>query len=166
MNVYIGNIVALLASVLMIFTGLINNKKKVLIIQSIQMSLFILSNLILGGISGAIINAINIVRNYICYKDKLDNKWKIIFSLVAIINVVLFNNLKIIGLLPLISTLTYVWLMSTKDMRKFKLLMMFSMLLWFIYDITIKSYTSSIFDLLTFISSFITLIKLKKVVKK
>ncbi|MBR3049191.1 MAG: YgjV family protein, partial [Bacilli bacterium] len=71
------------------------------------------------------------------------------------------NNLGIIGLLPLISTVTYLWLMNIKDVIKFKYLMCFTMILWLIYDFSIKSYTSSIFDLFTIISNIIAIVQLK-----
>ena len=56
----------------------------------------------------------------------------------------------------MVSTVTYIWLMNIKDIKKFKLLLAFTVFLWFIYDITIKSYTSAIFDLMTVIVSLVT----------
>ena len=74
----LGNIIALIASILMVYSGIIKNKKKIIYVQSIQIGLFIISNLVLNGISGVIINSLNFVRNILCYKDKLDIKLKII----------------------------------------------------------------------------------------
>ena len=76
MSVVIGNIISLLASVLMTYSGYIKSKGKFLIVQIIQMSLSALSNFILGGITGTIINLVNIIRNVLCYKNKL-NKYSI-----------------------------------------------------------------------------------------
>ena len=68
MTLIIGNIVALMASVAMAISGILKDKKHILIVQAIQIGLFIVSNLVLGGYVGAIVNAISLVRNIICYK--------------------------------------------------------------------------------------------------
>lgn len=161
-QIIIGNIIALIGSLLMVYSGTIKQKKKILIVQTIQIGLYIISNLILGGITGAIINALSFVRNVLYYKDKLGKKEKLIISILAITLSLLFNNLGIIGLLPLISTVVYIWLMSIKDVIKFKKLIIFTMILWFIYDLVIKSYSSAVFDFMNIIANVISIIQLKK----
>lgn len=156
-----ANIIALIAAILMVYSGIIKKKSKILFIQTIQCGLSIISNILLGGISGAIINGVSCIRNILFYKNKLNTFIKIIISIITIIITIKFNNLKIIGLLPLISTLSYLWLMNTKNIIRFKLLIMFTMILWAIYDFSIKSYTSTIFDIGTFITNFISIIQIK-----
>lgn len=166
MSVVIGNIISLLASVLMTYSGYIKSKGKFLIVQIIQMSLSALSNFILGGITGTIINLVNIIRNVLCYKNKL-NKYSITLILTLSISLSLyFNNLSFIGLLPLLSTILYTTLMNIKDIKKFKYLTITTMLLWLIYDICIMNYVSSLFDLLTIGSNSIAIYQLKNIAKK
>lgn len=166
MSVVIGNIISLLASVLMTYSGYIKSKGKFLIVQIIQMSLSALSNFILGGITGTIINLVNIIRNVLCYKNKL-NKYSIALILTLSISLSLyFNNLSFIGLLPLLSTILYTTLMNVKDIKKFKYLTITTMLLWLIYDICIMNYVSSLFDLLTIGSNSIAIYQLKNIAKK
>lgn len=160
-QIVIGNIIALAASLLMVYSGIVKKKKKIIYVQSIQIGLFVASNLVLGGITGAIINFLSFIRNILCYKDKLGLKEKIILTILSLVLSLALNNLGIIGLLPLISTVTYLWLMNIKDVIKFKYLMCFTMILWLIYDFSIKSYTSSIFDLFTIISNIIAIVQLK-----
>ena len=162
----IGNIIALAASILMVYVGIIKTKKKIIYVQSIQIGLFVVSNLVLGGITGAIINFLSFIRNILCYKDKLGLKEKIILTFLSITLSLLLNNLGIIGLLPLVSTVTYLWLMNIKDVVKFKYLICFTMVLWLIYDFGIKSYTSSVFDLFTIISNIVSIIQLKYINKR
>jgi hypothetical protein len=152
-----GNVIALLASLLMVYSGTLKQRNKILYFQTIQIALSVISNIVLGGITGAIINAISLVRNILCYKEKLGLKEKIIITILAIVLSLKFNNLKIIGLLPLISTITYLWLMNIKNVKKFKLLISFTMLMWFIYDIIIQSYTSAIFDFMSILANIITI---------
>ena len=166
MSVVIGNIISLLASVLMTYSGYIKSKGKFLIVQIVQMSLSALSNFILGGITGTIINLVNIIRNVLCYKNKL-NKYSIILILTLSISLSLyFNNLSFIGLLPLLSTILYTTLMNIKNIKKFKYLTITTMLLWLIYDICIMNYVSALFDLLTIGSNSIAIYQLKNIAKK
>lgn len=161
----VGNLIALVASLIMAYTGTLKNKKKILYFQTIQIALLVLSNLVLGGTSGAIINAISLIRNILCYKDKLKTKEKIIITLASTILILTFNNLGFVGLLPLISTTTYIWFMNIKNVKKFKILIIFTMIMWFIYDFVLKAYTAAILDLITIVINFISIFKLEKVIE-
>ena len=160
MALLVGNAIALVAAILMVYTGTIKYKKKILFIQSIQIGLSVISNIVLGGISGAIINSISFVRNILCYKEKLTTIIKVIISVLAITLTIKFNNHGIVGLLPLFSTVVYLWLMTTKDIIYFKLLIVYTMILWGVYDFVIQSYTSFIFDALCAITNIIAIIKI------
>ena len=162
MQIIIGNIIALMASIIMVYSGHLKQKKKILYVQTIQIGLSMLSNMVLGGITGAIINAISCVRNILCYKEKLNNTSKIILIVLATILSLYFNNLGIIGLLPLISTITYILLMNIKNVIKFKYLIIFTMILWFFYDLYIKSYTSACFDVMCIITNMGSIIQMNK----
>ena len=162
MLLIIGNIIALISSIIMVYTGIIKEKKKLIYVQSIQILLFAISNLVLNGITGFIINILNFVRNILCYKDKLGLIEKIILTVLALVLTILFNNKSIIGYIPFISATTYLWLMTTKDIVKFKLLIIFTMVAWVIYDLSIQSYTATAFNIMTIISNIIGIIKVKK----
>lgn len=158
----IGNLIALIASILMLYSGYIKKKQKIILVQTIQIGLSVISNIVLGGITGAIINALSLIRNILCYKDKLTKIWKVVLILLSAILTLTFNNLGLVGLLPLVSTIAYIWLMDIKDVIKFKYLIVFTMTMWLIYDIYIMSYTAAIFDLGTIIANIISIIQIKK----
>ena len=145
----IGNIIALIGSVLLICTGLLSKKKHIVFVQSIQILCFVISNLVLKGFSGVVINSLSFFRNIFAYKEKLTNPIKICFIVVAAFLCIIFNNKGIIGFLPLISMCLYTWFMTTKDIIKFKYLMITITLLWGIYDFYIMSYTSALVDFIT-----------------
>ena len=63
-QIIIGNIIALIASLLMVYTGLLRKKEKFIYIQTFQMLLLAISNLVLGGITGIITNSIAIYKLY------------------------------------------------------------------------------------------------------
>lgn len=163
--IILGNIIALIASLLMVYSGYIKEKEKILFVQTIQIGLSVLSNMVLGGITGAIINALSLIRNILCYKNKLNTLAKIIITILSVVLTFMFNNLGIIGLLPLISTVVYIWLMNIKDVIKFKYLIIFTMTIWFIYDIYIMSYTSAVFDFGNIIANIISIMQIKKIKK-
>jgi len=157
-----GNIVALIASILMVYSGIIKNRKKIIYIQTLQILAFAISDLILGGYTGTIVNLISLVRNYLCYKDKLTKINKIILILSCTVFSLLFNNLGLLGLLPLISTVVFTCFMDVKNTIKLKLLIIFTMVLWFIYDIFIHSYISAIFDFFSIIANIVTIHQLSQ----
>ena len=161
-NLIIGNIIALIGSVLMVFTGLIKKKDKIIFVQTIQIALMVISNFVLGGITGAITNIISCIRNILCYKNKLNKLAKSLIIITSIICAFLFSTSGLISLLPLICTIVYTIFMDIKDVIKFKWLIVFTMVMWLIYDIYIKSYTSSIFDFMSVITNIFSIYKIKK----
>lgn len=158
----IGNLIALIASLLMLYSGYIKKREKIIFVQTIQIGLSVVSNIVLGGISGAIINAISLIRNILCYKNKLSKIWKIVLIVLSASLTLIFNNLGLIGVLPLVSTVFYIWFMDIKDVINFKYLIIFTMTMWLIYDIYIMAYTAAIFDMGTIIANIISILQIKK----
>jgi len=152
----LGNIIAFVAASINIIIGIIKNKKKILFAQTIQYVTYAIADFILGGITGAITNLISIFRNILCYKGKLNKIMIGIIILISIILTLMFNNLGFIGLLPLFNNIIYTIFINVKDELKFKILILIQVFLWLIYDLTIKSYTSAIFEVITIISCIIT----------
>ena len=108
MHIIVANLIALIASLFMVYSGILKNKQEILLTQTIQIGLSITSNIILGGITGTIINALSFIRNILCYKNKLNTYLKVILTLLATILTLKFNNLGIIGLLILLGIKLYV----------------------------------------------------------
>jgi len=157
----IANILSFIGSVFMVISGYIKETKKFLIIQSTQILFMGIGNLLLGGVTGFIVNIVSIIRNLICSKGKLDTKarWIIVGINAAIC--LYFNNLGIVGLLPIISTSIFTLFMDFDDDKKNKVLVFGTVIIWLVYDWCIKNYVSFTFDALTIISSSIALIKMR-----
>lgn len=160
-SIIIGNILAFFGAVLLFFTSFLKNRKKMIFYQTINILLYALSNLVLGGIIGFINNILNVIRNILCYKDKLNFMWKIIITILTIILTIFFNPTNIIHILPSISALVYLWFMNVKDVKKFKILTAFVMTFWVVYDFVIKSYVGAMFDLVVVIINIIASYKIK-----
>ena len=90
--IIIGNIFGFIASIFMVYSGIVKEKNKVLFYQTLEVGIAVISYMFLGGISGAIINALNVLRNILCYKDKLNVVAKLILSILSAVLVLYFNN--------------------------------------------------------------------------
>lgn len=161
-NLVIGNIVATISAIFMIYAGILKDKKKIIYVQTIQIALLVVSNFVLGGFLGGIVNILCVIRNILSYNDKLDFKAKMILTVLSIVFSVPSNNLGILGLLPLISTVIYIWLMNIKDVIKFKYLIIFTNFTWLVYDILILSVVTAVFDFVCICTNFISILRIGK----
>lgn len=160
--IIVGNLIALVSAIVMVIAGLIQNKKKIIFTETIHIALATISDLVLGGITGAIVNMVSLIRNYLCYKDKLNTPLKILIIALASILTIIFNNLGLIGYLPLISIIVYTYFIDLKDVIKFKWIVIFSLVLWCVYDFTIHSNIFLLFDVLSILSNLFAIIKIKQ----
>lgn len=160
--VLIGNAIAFLGSIVMIGIGFIKNKNKILLAQCLQCLLMGCGNLVLGGITGFFTNVITIIRNLVSCKIEFTIPWKIFFIVIQVVPAFLINKMGWIGMLPILSACIFTWYMDTKDEILFKLIIIVTMIMWTIYDITLHNYVAFTFDLLTICSNTITLFRMKK----
>lgn len=107
-------------------------------------------------------NGIGLVRNILCYKDKLHIKEKVIIIILSVILTLKFNNLGFIGLLPLISMVLYICFINIKNVVKFKLLIIFTFCMWLVYDLYINSYFSAFFYFVNIMANFVSIFQLRK----
>lgn len=166
MSLIIGNFIGFLGSCFMILGANIKDKTKSLMAQSIQLFTLAISNLILGSISGFIINIVSVIRNILSFFGKLSYVMIGIIIVIMILLTVKFNSLGFIGYLPLISNIVFILFMNTKDNVKFKLLTIFYISLWLIHNLYIKAFSTSIFNVITIISSIIAIVRIKSDLKK
>ncbi len=160
LQIVIANIIDFIASLIQIYTGMIKDKGKILVFQTIQLGIQIISMLLLGAVPGAISNVLSCVRNYLCYKNVFTWPIKIILIVLSLVLTVPFNNQGLLGYLPFAVCTIYVLLMDTKDPIKFKLLCTLTFVPWVFYFFIIKSYTGAFFAASTVATSTWTLIKM------
>lgn len=160
--ILIGNIIGLIGSLFMVIGGYLKNKNNAIIAQTMQLLFLSISNLVLGSLSGFINNLINCIRNIFSVKNKLTIPIKIIIIILSTILTIKYNNLGLIGYLPLINNIVFIIFMNTKSDLHFKFLTIFYMMLWLIHNMYIKAFTTSIFNVITIITSLISIYKIKK----
>ena len=163
MNILIGNIIMFVASMIMVSLGILRDKKKIILLQTIQIFMMAIGSIFLCSIPGAIINLFACGRNMLAYYDKLNRNNKIILIILSVGCSLLFNNIGVWGLFPVISSVLYISLIDTKDVSKYKLLEVTSTSLWLAHDIHILAYTCVVFDILTILSNAITYVRLKEI---
>ena len=78
---------------------------------------------------------------------------------------IIYNKNGLIGLLPIIASVMFTVTINTKNELALKVMVIISFTLWLIFDYTIKSYVSTLFDAIGIVAAFVAtiqLIKLKK----
>jgi hypothetical protein len=160
-NILLGNILAFIGTSFMVISGYIKDNKRFFIIQDLELFFLTISNLVLGGYTGALVSAFGIIRNTLCYKNKLNKKMRIIIVVIQTVACLIANNLGVIGLFPLFAVILYT-LFITTDSKKLKIINATTLVFWAIYDFYIKAYTAGIFDILTIITCLIGLYRLNK----
>jgi hypothetical protein len=166
MKLIIANILGLISALIMIYAGAKKEKNKVLKYHTIHALFGMSCDLLLGGYPSVISNIFTITRNILVNKNKFNKLLMVIFIILASISIIYFNNLGIIGYIPLINFIFYTVFINTKDNIVFKYVFIISMITWLIYDLIIKAYSSAIFDSITIITSVITLISMIRNKKK
>ena len=153
----VANVIDFLASILMVASGSIKKKAKILAVQIVQLLMQSVSMLLLGGITGAVNNVLSCLRNYLCYKDKLNIFWKAALIAVSIGLTLLLNDQGLLGLIPVVVCTVYILLMDLKDPIAFKLLVTLTFVPWVFYHFYLGAYVAAIFDTLSVITNAVTL---------
>ena len=152
-----ANIIDFLASILMVASGSIKKKGRILAVQIIQLMMQSVSMLLLGGITGAVNNVLSCLRNYLCYKEKLNVYWKAFLIVASIGLTILLNDQGLLGIIPVVVCTVYILLMDLKDPIAFKLLVTLTFVPWVFYHFYLGAYVAAIFDTLSVITNAVTL---------
>lgn len=161
-TVLVGNILAFIASIFMVSSGFIKSKKRIIICQTFDSLFFTLSDLILNGFTGLLVNVIMLIRNLLVYLNKYTLLSKIIIIAFTFWIGIILNNNGIPGYLPLIAAFIYVFLGDTENVILYKIYMIIMMIMWIIYDIFIKSYVGAFFDFLTIMANIYAIFVINK----
>ena len=157
MTVIVANIIDFLAALIQVGSGAIKDKAKILIVQTFQLFMQGVSMLLLGGVTGAVSNVLSCLRNYLCYKEKLNVFWKVILIAASIAMTVFLNDQGLLGILPVAVCTVYILLMDMKNPVHFKLLVTLSFIPWMFYHFILRSYVGAFFDAAAIVTNGITL---------
>ena len=156
-RIILGNVISLVGAAIAVIIGLTKDRKKMVLFQSFQAGVMAVSNFVLGGISGVIINITTFVRNIICYNSKFTKPLKILFIAAQIVLTYCFGVKGILMWLPVIAGCSLTWVLDTENALLLKIVMTVGQVLWGIFDISIKNYSMAVFDTLAVITSIIAM---------
>lgn len=153
--VIIANIISFWGCGLMVYVGLIKEKRRILSVQCIQFVLQGASNLMLGGVSGFIANVVSILRNLAFARFK-NTVWLKLFF-VVLQAALSYKSLTagFVSWLPLLASVLFTWFLDLKSEVHLKIVTIITQVLWLIYDFLHLNYVSCAFDIFTMISTVI-----------
>ncbi|MBQ5330914.1 MAG: YgjV family protein [Oscillospiraceae bacterium] len=162
LRVLIGNGISVIACIILAISGYVKDKNKTLTLQAVQFSLSALVCIVLRAVSGAVINLLSIPRNILAQKDKLTLPAKIVISALTAVFSVAFNTKGWIGLIPIVPTIIYTFLLDKLNEENFKKLVIFLMAFWTVHDFLIQSYVSTVFNVINMITSAIAIYRIRR----
>ena len=162
MNVFLGNLVSLAGCIVMVLIGLIKDKNKYVIMQTLQFLLNALSHFLLGGFGGSIAALVSAARNVIISKWKCTPAIKIAIIAVQIALSVPTVTENPITWLPLIAAGMFTWFIDTKDVMWFKWVIIITLSMWIVYDLCHQNYVSIWFSIFTIVTNGISMVKIHK----
>jgi hypothetical protein len=119
-----------------------------------------IANFLLGGYTGAISISVSIIRNTLMIKHWDSIYTTIILVIIQVSAGTYFNNLGLIGLLPLISSVSYTIVsFATDKVQWLRWVTVENMLLWSFYDFTIKAYPALVMDVVITLTTLIAISK-------
>ena len=162
MNIILGNIVSLIGCTVMVLIGLIKNKERYIVMQTLQFGLNALSHFLLGGYGGTVASLVSVVRNIIISKWKCTTKIKIaLIALQAVFTISTITSNPITWI-PIIAAGMFTWYIDTKDVMWFKWVIIITLVMWAVYDIYHHNFVSVWFSAFTCITNGISMVKIHK----
>lgn len=168
MSLILGNLCCLLAMITDSFSTTRNKAKEILLIQCLTQLLYCMSSIFLKGYSAAVQNAVSIFRNLLATTQ---NKNKMIEYFLLLLGVVLglvFNNLGIIGLLPIIGNLQYTLIVFKyrDNERILKISFLINVVLFIIFNFIIMNFVGVISNSVVVVVTAMSLIRTSKTISE
>ncbi len=160
----LAQIMGLIASIIMIISIQVKDKKKIFLILNILAKiLYGINFILLSAYSGTLTQCIGLIITIIVYiytKKNLDiPKWLILVFIAITLLGGLFTYNNMYSLMAIICGITYTLIVVSKNMKIIRKLNLVQSLLWTLYDFIISAYTASISSIFVFISTLIAIFR-------
>ena len=106
-DVVIGNACSLLAMITDSVSSTRKTTKEVLLFQSLGQLIYCIGTIVLKGYSAAVQNAVSLARNVVAIRNINSKALEWTLVVLGVVLGVVFNNLGLIGLLPVLANLQY-----------------------------------------------------------
>ena len=159
-SLLLGNGCSLLATLSNMFASTRKTGRGVLMVQSVGQAFYFACALFLKAPSGAVQNAVSIVRNFVAMGKKQSSKW-VEWSLIAaaVVLGVVFNNRGLAGWLPIVGNLEYsLAVFRFRDnQRMLKVALIVSLLIFIAFNLVIGNIVGTVADSVVIVTTLIDL---------
>ena len=160
-TIIIGNIISFFASIVLVLSCVVNDKRQAYKYQSIEALILAVSSAFFLSWTGILTMLIAAARNYLVMNERLSSRLAILFIIITIILCPIINTMGLIGLLPMIGivqlTICNYYL---KEIKWIKVAFIVNLLIYAVYFIGIYDLVSCATQIITAIIGFISLIRL------
>ena len=161
MNIFIGNIISLVAGVFIILSMWVNDEKKAYFYQFLNAFILMISSVFFFSWTGVVTMAIAASRNLMVYYDRLTMKWTVFFIMVSVVLGLAVNTLGFVGLLPIIAiiqiTLSNYYF---KTIKLIKTSFIVNSGIYIVYFLAILDFSSATIESITALIGVVSLLKL------
>lgn len=163
-DLIIGNLCNLLAMGANALSSTRKTAKGVLRVQNLSQLMYFITAIVLRGYSAAVQNVVSILRNLAAIRDIKSKAVEWILTAAGVILGIVFNNMGLIGLLPVLGNLQYTLsIFRFKDNeRALKMSFLISTVAYVIFNVAIRNYVGAVCDLTVVVTTAVALLKGKK----
>lgn len=163
----IGNILSSIGVVFLTISSVVQDKRSTVFYQIFDCFFCTLSNIALGGFSGAVVTLAALIRNVLVYFGKNTHLTTVIIASIMTIIGALVNQHGFIGWLPIIASIQYtLWLgWGFTSNKSIKLALAINLIIWIIYDWIIMAFPAMTADLIILVLCVISYCKSCKIEK-
>lgn len=159
--IIIGNIIAAAGSLSLFVSTVLKEKKQIIGAQGAGSFFLLVSDMFLKGYSGAIQDAVGLIRNIVILAGKNSKAVNIILVLAGVVPGIIFNNHGVLGILPVFANFEFacVTLNPKSNETAMKAAISVSTACWAVYCFIIKNYVSTCVNIVTSTSALIFVIR-------
>ncbi len=160
-DIIIGNVCSLCAAVTDSISGAQKKRNRILAFQTLSQVFYGVGTIILKGYSSTVQNGVAILRNFAAMKRIKSKAVEWILILLGVALGIVFNNLGLLGWLPIAANLEYsLAVFRFKDnVRLLKIAFIINMLMYLTFSIMIKNYVAAVANVVVAVITAIALIK-------
>ena len=160
----VGNLCSLLAMITDSISSTRKTAKGVLMVQNLSQTFYGIGAVVLRGYSGAVQNAVSILRNFLAIGNVTGKAVQWIMVALGVGFGIFFNNLGLVGWLPIVANLEYtlsVFRFQNNE-QALKIAFLVSMALFVVFNIFILNFVGVITNTIVLVAGIMSLCSRKK----
>ncbi len=160
----IGNLCSLLAMVTDSVSSTRKTARGVLMVQNLSQLFYCTGAVILKGYSGAVQNAVSILRNFVALRNVGGKAVEWLMVALGVVLGVYFNNLGLVGYLPIVANLEYTLVVFRfrENERALKIAFLVSVALFGTFNAFIYNFVGVVTNAVVLVTGIISLIRTGK----